>query len=91
VENNECAFSLGLGFDLRGNPGICLMLHPASTITRDNGETQPGIVLPAADARALAYALLLNAEQLGSGLVPLPRPFGRATEPEDERRAARKW
>jgi hypothetical protein len=82
MKNSECTFSLGLGFDLRGDPGICLMIHPDSTITKDDGETQPGIVLPAADARALAYALLLNAEQLASGLVPLPRPSGRATEPE---------
>jgi hypothetical protein len=64
-------FAVGFGSMKDGTPGIAFMISPASFIEATD-EPLPGILLTAAQAREAAYVLLLHAEQMANGLVPLP-------------------
>jgi hypothetical protein len=70
LKEHLCA---GFGWRYDGEPGICLMLPRDAFIEKDNGEPSPGVVMTAAQAREIAYVLLLHAEQLAGGSIALPR------------------
>ena len=64
-------YSVAFGHSQDGNAGIALMIAPASFVETTD-DPVPGVMLAPAQARELAYALLLYAEQLASGLVSVP-------------------
>ena len=64
-------FSVSFGHFKEGNPGIALMIAPDSLIETTD-DPIPGVMMTPAQAREAAYVLLLHAEQLAGGLVPLP-------------------
>ncbi len=60
-------FSMGLGSNHDGEPGVIFMIAPTSFIENCDGEPTPGICIPRGAAREAAYALLLYAQQLENG------------------------
>lgn len=65
-------FQVTFGASKEGNPGIAFIINPASFIETKE-DPFPGVLLTPAQAREAAYALLLFAEQLSSGLVNIPK------------------
>jgi hypothetical protein len=71
VQQQPRLFAVQFGYFKERNPGIALTIAPASFVgTAD--DPVPGVMLEPAQARELAYVLLLHAEQLASGLVIVP-------------------
>jgi len=64
-------YTIGFGKRTDGTPGIAFMMSPACFIETAD-DPVPGVMFTPAQAREVAYALLLYAEQMASGLVPLP-------------------
>ena len=71
-QGNGIQISLGWGNDRA--PGVVFMIPASTFIEMPDGEPRPGIVLSSAGAKEIAFALLLNAQQLDNGLMPTPAP-----------------
>ena len=68
--------SVSHGWQPDDAPGVALVIPPLSVETDDG--PRPGVVFSAGQAREIAYALLMIAEQVDNGSVKLPpRPPGR--------------
>ena len=67
-------FSAGAGYRNDGEPAVVIMLPPSAFIETSRGPV-PGMALLPPQARELAYALLIIAEQIASQSIELPR-FG---------------
>jgi hypothetical protein len=70
VQEGPHIFAVTFGH-LNENPGVALMINPAASVETKDGPV-PGVVMKPAQARELAYVLLLHAEQLASSLVNVP-------------------
>ena len=71
VQQQPRIFAVSFGNFKEGTPGIALMIAPSSFVETTD-DPVPGVMLTSAQAREMAYVLLLHAEQLDSGLVTLP-------------------
>ena len=71
-DNNGNGVTVQLGYDTEGNPAIVFALPASTFIETPGGDPRPGIAMSPALARELAYAFLLQAEQLTNRSCPLP-------------------
>ena len=61
------------GVTADGRPAVCLRIPPACRIEVEGAREELGVAMPSAQAREIAYALLLHVAQLDSGSVELPK------------------
>jgi hypothetical protein len=71
AQNDGTGLSIGFGWNRHDDQAVLLMIPRNAHIDGDNGPI-PGVALTVSQAREIAYALLVSAEQLSNGTVKLP-------------------
>ena len=73
-EDGGAQVLIELGWGNDGEPGVCLIFPQSTFIETPGRDPRPGVVMSTALARTVAWALLLNAQYLENGAMPVPLP-----------------